>query len=160
MKINKNSKKDNKNVFTGDKDTSGKMIIQSLPGDNVMNKKNKKPKSKSKDKAEELNKTQKSNDSSKNILEQIEITKQLNILLDKKKSELEKLKGDVVKEIKDINNEIEEKNIKIDSMTKNTSLLINELTNISEDVDSKYSKHNIVKEIDKKKAKMAENKNI
>ena len=45
-------------------------------------------------------------------------------------------------------------------MTKNTNLLINELTNISEDVDSKYSKYNIVKEIDKKKAKMAENKNI
>ena len=45
-------------------------------------------------------------------------------------------------------------------MTKNTNLLINELTNISKDVDSKYSKYNIVKEIDKKKAKMAENKNI
>ena len=61
QKVNKNTNKSDKNIFTGDKNSSNIMKIQTLPGDNILsNKKNKK--SKSKEKSIEKNKSLKNSE--------------------------------------------------------------------------------------------------
>ena len=158
QKINKNVKKTNKKVCTDENNSKGKMKIQSFPVDNVKGKKNSKSKEKNK-KKEEMKKSLSTIDSSKGLLQQIEVTNNLKLLLQQKISELEKLKSDKINEINNINNDIIEKNIKIDSMTKNTTLLLNKLTYMSKDVDSQYSKYNIDLEIEKQRSKITLDKN-
>ena len=154
QKINKNTTKSDKNIFTGDKNSSNIMKIQTLPGDNIISNKKKK-KSKSKEKSVEKNKSINNSDSAKDILKQLDDDiNNLKSLLQQKNEEFEKLKSDKINEINDINNKIFEKNLKIDSLTKNTTILLNELTIISKDIDAQYAKYNIDLEIEKQKIKI------
>ena len=152
QKINKNTNKTDKNTFTGDKNSSNIMKIQTLPGDNIIsNKKNKKSKSK-----ERINDKNKSLDNTE--LKEIEDINKLQLLLEQKNDDLQKLKNDKINETNDINNQIFEKNLKIDSLTNNTTILLNKLTNISKDIDLQYSKYNIDLEIEKQKSKIKKEK--
>ena len=152
QKINKNTNKTDKNTFTGDKNSSNIMKIQTLPGDNIIsNKKNKKSKSK-----ERINDKNKSLDNTE--LKEIEDINKLQLLLEQKNDDLQKLKNDKINETNDINNQIFEKNLKIDSLTNNTTILLNKLTNISKDIDIQYSKYNIDLEIEKQKSKIKKEK--
>ena len=152
QKINKNTNKSDKNTFTGDKNSSNIMKIQTLPGDNIIsNKKNKKSKSK-----ERINDKNKSLDNTE--LKEIEDINKLQLLLEQKNDDLQKLKNDKINETNDINNQIFEKNLKIDSLTNNTTILLNKLTNISKDIDIQYSKYNIDLEIEKQKSKIKKEK--
>ena len=154
QKINKNTTKSDKNIFTGDKNSSNIMKIQTLPGDNIISNKKKK-KSKSKEKSVEKNKSINNSDSAKDILKQLDDDiNNFKSLLQQKNEEFEKLKSDKINEINDINNKIFEKNLKIDSLTKNTTILLNELTIISKDIDAQYAKYNIDLEIEKQKIKI------
>ena len=152
QKINKNTNKTDKNTFTGDNNSSNIMKIQTLPGDNIIsNKKNKKSKSK-----ERINDKNKSLDNTE--LKEIEDINKLQLLLEQKNDDLQKLKNDKINETNDINNQIFEKNLKIDSLTNNTTILLNKLTNISKDIDLQYSKYNIDLEIEKQKSKIKKEK--
>ena len=120
------------------------MKIESFPFEPIEGKNNN---NESKEKDDDQN----SNDSTQNLLEQIEITNNLKLLLKQKNLELEKIKDDNIKIVNNINNEIIEKNIKIDSLTKNTTLLLNKLNSINKNIDLQYAKYNIDKKLEKKK---------
>ena len=155
QKRNKSKEKTNKNISTEDKNPSDKMKIQTFPLNIIANKKKKK----SKEKSQEQNKSQNSIDSAEIVQKEIEITKKLTNLLEQRKEELEKIKIDTIEEVNSINNEISSKNLKIDSLTKKTSALLNQITLINEDIDLQYSKYNIDKELEKQKGQKYE-KNI
>ena len=155
QKRNKRIEKTNKNISTEDKNPSDKMKIQTFPLNIIANKKKKK----SKEKSQEQNKSQNSIDSAEIVQKEIEITKKLTNLLEQRKEELEKIKIDTIEEVNSINNEISSKNLKIDSLTKKTSALLNQITLINEDIDLQYSKYNIDKELEKQKGQKYE-KNI
>ena len=154
QKRNKNIEKTNKNISTEEKNPSDKMKIQTFPLNIIASKKKKK----SKEKSQEQNKSQNSIDSAEIVKKEIEITKKLTNLLEQKKEELEKIKIDTIEEVNGINNEISSKNLKIDSLTKSTSTLLNKITLISEDIDLQYSKYNIDKELEKQKVQKYEKK--